>query len=633
MCGIAGLICKYPIISKNYISLMTDSLAHRGPDLGATYSLSLEQVNLSLGHRRLSIIDLSPNGNQPMVYENLILVYNGEVYNHKEIRCELESLGYSFKGQSDTEVVIKAFHMWGKKSLLKFNGMFSFSVFDTNKQVLTLVRDRAGVKPLYWRGSEKTFSFASELKGLLKAPEVTRNLNSGAIKLFLKLGYIPEPNTIFNDCFKLEAGSLLEFNVNTFDYVIEKYWDVAKGYLLPKMDSNPKELINATESLLISSCEYRMVADVPVGIFLSGGYDSTLVTALLQKDRSEKLKTFTIGFDNVHFNEAPFAKIIASRIGTEHYEYYCSKKDFVDLLPKLPTIFDEPFADASALPTVLLAMKAKEIVDVALSADGGDEVFGGYNKYINIKKFQDFKDKYISKNIQRCIGYSSNVLDKFLTEIPSLRRKNEKFQEMLDAEHIGDVLMSAGSIFTNKELSEMMMSAPDLPKTNFSNPIVGNKIPLYDSLMSIDFMTYMVDDVLVKVDRATMAFSLESREPLLDYRIIELLATADPNDKILNDNLKIILKTITHKYVPKELVDRPKKGFALPVVELFRSEFVDYLNEYLNEKELALHNLFSIEMISSYKKKFINGDNFYANKLWALLMFQMWYKIWIDGKS
>jgi len=386
MCGIAGLVDRNHSSSDEILKAITNSLYHRGPDDCGYLFKKFDNVQVGLGHRRLSVLDLSNHGHQPMVFAHLTMIYNGEVYNFKEIRTELECHGYNFESNSDTEVVLKAYHKWGMDSVNRFNGMFAMAILDSRRRILTLIRDRAGIKPLYWYEKDGLFMFGSELKSFHQHPGFHKKLSLEGLTLYLQYGYVPQPNTIFESTYKLQGGHSLEIDLNSSEIKISKYWDVIDCYNRPKLNLTEREALEETERLLKSACEYRMVSDVPVGVFLSGGYDSSAVTALLQSERTEKLKTFSIGFYEDQFNEAHHAKKVAEHLGTDHTEYYCTQKDALNIIPKLPEIWDEPFADNSVIPTTLVSELAKEQVTVSLSADGGDELFGGYDKYIQAER-------------------------------------------------------------------------------------------------------------------------------------------------------------------------------------------------------------------------------------------------------
>lgn len=638
MCGIAGLVDFGRQSNLDTVKKMTNTLFHRGPDDGGYFFEGFEQAQVGLGHRRLSILDLSKHGHQPMAFNHLTIVYNGEVYNFKEILAELEKYGYTFESQSDTEVILKAYHKWGVDAVHRFNGMFAIAIFDSQALTLTLIRDRAGVKPLYWYQKDDFFMFASELKSFHEHPAFVKELNHDGLALFLQYGYIPQPHTIFNHTHKLQAGHSLELNIcpkgSNFEvqnskFKITKYWDVIDCYNQPKLAIAEQEAVDETERLLKSACEYRMVADVPVGIFLSGGYDSSAVTALLQSERTDKLKTFSIGFHEEKFNEAHHAKKVSEHLGTDHTEYYCTQKDALEILPKLSEIWDEPFGDVSAIPTMLVSQLAKKDVTVSLSADGGDEIFGGYDKYTGIKKKLQVFGK-IPKSLLPFAksGLNCNAIQFAARKAGMFNAEDrlKRFAIMLGQDEKG-LLKTGSQIFTDRDLQELLITKPNNLKSEFDAEI--NQVWL-DNVLAIDYKTYQSDDILTKVDRATMSQSLEGREPLLDHNVINFVARLDSNLKIRNGTKKYLLKEITHKYLPKEIMDRPKMGFGVPIFDWFKDELKDYLMTYLDEKRIAKAGIFQPNLVVKIRDQYLRGEKTNINKLWFLLMFEIWRERWME---
>ena len=628
MCGIAGFCDFKKKSNKQTLVTMTDVLNHRGPDDSGYSFYENNYAHVGLGHRRLSILDLSTHGHQPMAFENLDIIYNGEVYNFKEIRAELEKFNYTFESDSDTEVILKAYHKWGIKAVDKFIGMFAIAIYDKSQQKMIFVRDRAGVKPFYYYNKDGLFMFASELKSFHENSGFEKNINKDALALYLKYGYILEPYSIFEHTHKLQAGHYLELNIQNSKLSIHKYWDVVDSYNKPKLDISENEAIVETEKLLKSACEYRMVSDVPVGMFLSGGYDSSVVTALLQHERKEKLKTFTIGFKEKGFDEAPYAKEIAKHLGTDHTEFYCTAKDALEIIPKLCEIYDEPFGDSSAIPTTLVSQIAKKQVSVSLSADGGDEIFGGYGKYTGITKkldtfakVPDILKPILAKSLRQNIVHKS--AEKFAGMFEA-KTRCERFADILS--HDEKQMLKETGQFTKKQLSEVLNYKHKELFTNFDTDIQDDRL---SNLLAIDYKTYMVDDILHKVDRATMSVSLEGREPLLDHRIIEFVAQLPSDMKIKDGDKKWLLKQITHKYLPKQMMDRPKQGFGVPIQEWFKDELKEYFEKYLSKKALSEHELFDIDEILKMKKQYLADENVGVTKLWYMLMFQMWYEKWM----
>ena len=619
---------------------MTDTLHHRGPDGSGIELLANSHAQVGFGHRRLSIIDLSEHGKQPMQFQHLWICFNGEVYNYAEIKKELVELGHSFTGNSDTEVIIHSYAEWGEKCIDRFIGMFAFVIYDTQNNTVYCVRDRAGVKPFFYYFKDGLFLFSSELKSFHKHPRFKKELNKNSVAAFMQYGNVPTPHCIFSDCFKLKPGHTITFSLaenNIADRVLPEnqtqYWNVYDAYNKPKLTVDFETAKIETEALLSSACNYRMVADVPVGVFLSGGYDSTAVTALLQKDRTEKLKTFTISVPDIGLNEAEYARQTAGFLGTDHTEIECTQKDALDLISDLPYYYDEPFADSSAIPTTLVSIMARKQVTVALSADAGDEVFAGYNRY-------DYLMRY-GKKLQSIPGFARIAMAELMNFVPANRipvlknkynfpNRYEKLKSLLRDPSAEQMMLSLSQQYTEKQLTELLEFHPEKLITAYTSKELGNESfsPL-SYMMAIDYQTYLVDDILQKVDRATMTASLEGREPFLDHRVIEYAAQL-PNDyKYHNGIKKHIIREIVHNYIPKEKMDRPKMGFAIPLAAWMNNELKDMVNSYINEKSIKEQGLFNWEAVNRLKTAFFSGKSEYDFKLWYLLMFQMWYERWM----
>jgi len=630
MCGIAGFCDFSKKSDKQTLINMTDVLHHRGPDDSGYSFYENEFSHIGLGHRRLSILDLSAHGHQPMIHQHLEIIFNGEVYNFAEIAKELESFGYIFESNSDTEVILKAFHHWGIKAVDKFIGMFAIVIYDKEVQKLIFIRDRAGVKPLNYYFKDGLFLFSSELKSFHEHPNFEKEINVDALALFFQYSYILEPHTIFRHTYKLPAGHYAELNIQNAEFKIHKYWDVIDSYNKPKLDISFEEAKAQTEKLLKSACEYRMVSDVPVGMFLSGGYDSSAVTAILQKDRTEKLKTFSIGFNEEKYNEAQYAKKVAEYLGTEHTEYYCTQKDAQELLPLMSQIWDEPFGDSSNIPTTLVSRLARKSVTVSLSADGGDEIFGGYDKYTLSLKYQKMFSKIPFRS---AIGSMMEAIEpKYLIGLNktyNFGNRYEKLKILLKAKNEQEIMNGVGYYFNPSEVDKLLGTTSKL-STSFDD--VTRLMPhndCIDKMMAIDYKTYQLDDILTKVDRATMSVSLEGREPLLDHRIIEFVATLPSSFKIKDGNKKYILKSIVHDYIPKELMDRPKMGFSIPLNEWFGDELKKYVLQYLDSAKVAKTGLLNVAEVEKLKKEWLENSSFSANKIWLILTFMMWHERWM----
>ena len=634
MCGIAGFIDFNNSSSLEILKDCTNVLSHRGPD-GEGYEFFQENnYQLGIGHRRLSVIDLSSGGRQPMWYKSFCIIFNGEIYNYEEIKIELENLGHLFISHSDTEVILHAWEQWKEKMVQKFIGMFAFVIYDKGKKELFCFRDRAGVKPFYYYWHNGLFLFASELKSFHKHPSFKKEINKQALHQFLQYGFIMAPLSIFIDSYKLPPGHFLNFNISFSTFKIVKYWDVYDAYNKPKLDITESEAKKRTEELLISACRYRMVADVPVGVFLSGGYDSTAITALLQSNQKEKLKTFTIGFYEEDHNEAKYAKKVAEYLKTDHTEYYCTTKEAQQILPDIPFFCDEPFGDSSIIPTSLVSKLARKDVTVALSADAGDEIFGGYNKYPLALDFLNKIDKLpLKKSAGKLLNYIPDSLLNQFTKSEAVSLKKQRISDLLQNSNIStpiimDQLLSQS--YSNYQLQSLFTENIIKPETLFDKPEEINSLADLDKMLAVDYKTYLPDDILEKVDRAGMSVSLEGREPLLDHRLIEFVAQLPEGLKIKNGDKKYLLKQIVNDYVPKELMERPKMGFGVPVFDWLRNELKYYIDEYMSEEDFKKHGLFKMEEIQAITYHFLKRDKNYNSLFWYLLMFQMWYKKWMD---
>jgi asparagine synthase (glutamine-hydrolysing) len=633
MCGIAGLIDFNRNSSLEILQRCTNAMPHRGPDGNGFEFIETEKFQLGLGHRRLSIIDLSSAGSQPMWYKDYCIIFNGEVYNYAEICNELQELGHQFKSHSDTEMILHAWEEWGHDMIHKFIGMFAFVLYDKQAQKLIIYRDRAGVKPFIYYWQNGLFLFGSEMKALLAHPAFTKEINHDAIAAYLQFGYVPTPHSIFNNTHKLKPGHYLEIDLNTQAQKLHQYWNVYDAYNKPELKIDLKDAVDETEKLLTNAFQYRMVSDVPVGVFLSGGYDSSCVTALLQKNNTEKIKTFTIGFRDSGLNEAPFAKSVAEHLGTDHTEYYCTQKDAIDLVPELPFYYDEPFADSSAIPTMLVSRLAREKVTVALSADAGDEVFAGYNRYEQLMKYGKLLDK-IPGPMRQLTGSLMEAVP--AGSIPVLNKKYmfpqryEKIKSFLKDPAPDNMMINAARFMNEKEVNGFLNKPWQALSTAFSSKELQ---PPYHStlhaMMAVDYQTYLLDDILQKVDRAGMSVSLEGREPFLDQRIIEWAARLPQQYKYNNGVKKFILKEIVHRHIPREMMDRPKMGFAIPLAEWLKHDLKPLVNEYLDDSLLAMQGIFNVSAVNKIKEEFYKGRVERSEKLWFLLCFQMWYSRWI----
>lgn len=622
MCGIAGIISKQKNDYSQLIRSMTDALEHRGPNDSGVEALKYEQVQILLGHRRLSILDLSPDGHQPMSLEKSIYtVYNGEVYNFQVIKNELIKLGKVFNSGSDTEVILHAYAQWGISCINRFHGMFAFCIIDLKLGKSFIVRDRMGVKPLYILSQNDEILFASEAKSILKHKGYKREIDPIGLSNYFRYGYTRGVHSIYKNIKKLSPGHYIEIDLSTLKQTNHVYWDVETYYKKEKIDLPRELLLEKLEAKLQSCFESRLISDVPVGVFLSGGYDSSIVTALLTKKRDPKsIETFTIGFNQKNLNEAPHAKAVANHLGTKHRELICESKHALEMLPILNRTFDEPFADSSALPTLLVSQFAKKHVGVALSADGGDELFMGYPSYLNAHRQRPVINK-IQSNIMA--GFIHGLSNRSLmNKVPvyNLKGKMAKLSEMMRTSRTPlEIYDLFEHYFYEIELKKLI---PTL--ANYETKLTQLNNDPYDSLFCHTIQNFLCEDVLVKVDRAAMAFGLEGRDPFLDQDIVEFSSQISSKDKLHDNRLKSLLKDITHKYIPKEIMDRPKMGFSCPIGEWINKDLKDTLYHYLDDSRIKKQGLFDPREITNLLTQNL-GPKGNPHRLWILLIFQQWY--------
>ena len=624
MCGLAGFVDFHGQLHdiENNLKLMINAINYRGPD-GEGVWLD-NQLGIGLGHKRLSILDLSEEGKQPMISSNgrYVITYNGEVYNFKKLRSELKQLGCTFRGHSDTEVVLAAFETWGiEQSISRFIGMFAFALWDRAEQKLYLVRDRLGIKPLYYGYVNGSFIFASELKALRAFPKFNQPVYRDAIALFLRHNYIPAPYSIYEGIKKLQPGQILTLDVghnNKADYQTHTYWSastMAEQGVNNPFTGSENEAVDRLDALLRDAISLRMLSDVPLGAFLSGGIDSSLVTALMQAQSNQPVKTFSIGFDETDYNEAEYAKAVAQHLGTDHTELYVTSADAMAVIPQLPTLFDEPFSDPSQIPTFLVSKLARNHVTVSLSGDGGDELFHGYSRYFvtqNIWK----KSNIIPKLIRPVVG-------KIFKVISQLGSKDlRSISEVLSYNHPDELYRRMMSHWKNP--SAVVLGSNE-PLTALTDPDLHPQLhELAHRMMHHDLVSYLPDDILTKVDRASMGVSLEARVPLLDHRVVEFAWRLPLSHKIKHDQGKWILRQLLYKYVPQNLIDRPKKGFGVPIGEWLRGPLREWAESLLDEHRLREEGYFDPVPIRKKWHEHLAGKKFRYYYLWDVLMFQSW---------
>lgn len=624
MCGITGYIHKGGQLSASVIQEMTTIMHHRGPDSFGVELFSNQELQIAFGHKRLSILDVSADGHQPMQFGENWIVYNGEVYNFQQIKTELKKLGHSFVSNSDTEVILHAFEQWGVKAVDKFIGMFAFAIYQPSLQKILLFRDRLGVKPLHYYYNGNDFIFGSELKSFHKHPNFEKEIDQSSLAQFFKYSYIQAPNSIFKHVKKLLPGHYLEFDLNQFSYQEIQYWNPIEFYEKPKFDISYSEAKEKLKALLEDAFMLRMVSDVPVGVFLSGGYDSSTVAAVIQDRLDTTLKTFTIGFEEKRYDESPYAEQVAKHINTEHYTYLCTDKEAMEIIPQLPFYYDEPFGDYSSIPSIYLSRQTKEHVTVSLSADGGDEIFFGYNSHAKTHRYYNRLKK---------LGIFSLGLNAFTKLFKTNEYKQNLYAQNLYQGNVMEELFHLNSYrYKNQFVQKLFLENVDFYKTNFESAKY-NKIDSFHKILAIDLTTYLPDDILVKVDRATMSASLEGREPLLDHRIVEFAAQLPLEYLYKEGSKKYILKDICHDYLPKEMMDRKKTGFTPPLVNWLRLDLKEMVYSTLSEEALNQHKLFNHKFVHQIVEDFYKGNNNVFEMVWLLFSFQLWYNQWMKEEK
>ena len=620
MCGMIGFLGYIPL-EASCLTGMVNAIRLRGPDDQGIWVD--ESIGIGLAHTRLSIVDLSPAGHQPMASacDRFVIAFNGEIYNHLDLRNQLESQGSapSWLGHSDTETLLACFSAWGIEATLKAAvGMFALALWDMQEQQLTLARDRLGEKPLYWGWCGDTLLFGSELKALKAHPAFNAQVDRGSLSLLLRYNYIPAPYTIYQGIEKLPAGQFVQIKKGQLrsDVQTKTYWQlnqVIENGLANPFTGTDAQATDTLEQAIRKAVSGQMLSDVPLGTFLSGGVDSSTVVALMQQQSKQPVRTFAIGFDEPGYNEAEYAKEVAQHLGTDHTELYVSAQDALDLVPRLPDIYCEPFADSSQLPTFLVSRMAKQHVTVALSGDGGDELFGGYNPY-------QFAPRVWNK-LQLLPLPLRQIAYRLLSGLP-LPDKLEKLLRVLpvkDKEQFYRILMSHWDnpgqlVIGGNEYPTLINSAEQWPKTD----------SFEHWMMAMDAGQYMTDDILVKVDRAAMANSLETRVPLLDHRVVELAWQLPLHMKIRDGVGKWVLREVLYRHVPREMIERPKKGFSVPLGQWLRGPLRDWAEALLNKQRLEKEGYFNSVVVRRVWTDHLQGKRDYARKLWGILMFPAW---------
>jgi len=608
MCGIAGYVSnKFSINKSEFIDVLRN-MNHRGPDAEGVFTCK----NFFLGHKRLSILDLSESANQPMTSScgRYTIVYNGEIYNFESLAKQYQ---LKLKTRSDTETILELYSIVGNKLPSLLNGMFAFAIFDKEKNSLFIARDRMGIKPLYYFIDNDVFTFSSELKAITKFKYISEKLeiNYNAIKSYLHLGYIPQPYSIYKNINKFPQGQFAIYKNNKLQF--SNYWEI-NSKIEPDTKNNETEALSKLNELLTDSVKSRMFCDVPFGTLLSGGIDSGLITAIAANTSNTPINTYTIGFKEQQFNEAPFASKMAKHLNTNHHEYILSENEAINLIPEILTTYDEPFADSSAIPTMLVSKMAATDVKMVLSGDGGDELFHGYGAYNWANKLSNPFYSNLRNPISKTLQLGSNR-QKRVSHLFNYRNTDNLQSHIFSQEQY---------FFSEQEIENICL--PNLKSCEsfkYNPQITNRKLSPAEGQSLFDLQYYLPDDLLVKVDRASMKYSLEVRVPFLDYRIIEFAINTHHSLKIKNKEQKYLLKKLLLQYYPSEFFNRPKKGFSIPLNKWLNNELSYLIDEFLSLEAINKTQLFNYEHIAVLIKKFKNGEQFLYNRLWNIIILQM----------
>jgi asparagine synthase (glutamine-hydrolysing) len=612
---------------------MTKVLAHRGPNAEGFFTDEI----IGLGHRRLSILDLSDRANQPMHSHDgrYVIIYNGEVYNFQEIASSLKSTTplqptLNFNTSSDTEVILEAFVQQGVDFVLQLNGMFAIAIYDKVDKTLYLFRDRVGIKPLYYYWDGENFAFASEIKSLLQLKFIPREIDKTAVRDFLHLGYVPTPISIYKSIKKMRSGSWIKISGKTFEE--QKYWNINSKLLNKTVTSKEQAMVKLSD-LIISSVQYQLKSDVPFGVFLSGGIDSSLVTAQAVQLSGIKVNTFSIGFEENSHNESEYAKAIARYLGTDHHEFIVSYRDAINLVDDIFDVYDEPFADSSSIPTMMVSRLAKQYVSVSLTGEGGDELFFGYGAYKWANRLRNPLIKSLRKPIGGALSHLSSrykrAAKQFQYSDPSKIRSHIFSQEQYlfaddELEHLLNPEYIVESSIPEASFSDNFLRIHDEYSNTRDRSSKERKLNYMETQALFDIEYYLKDDLLTKVDRASMRYSLETRVPYLDHRIVEFALNIDPSLKYRNGISKYILKQILYNYIPERFFARPKQGFAIPLNIWLSKELGWLITDYLSKAVVEKYGIVKYEEVERMKKEFHHGSNYLYNRIWLLIVLHKW---------
>lgn len=640
MCGFVGFWGSDKTDTAT-VEHMAKQLFSRGPDDSGLWTDP--SAGLALAHRRLAILDLSSAGHQPMhsTCGRYVLIYNGEIYNHQQLRADLasENIHINWRGHSDTETLLAALSHWSlEKCLKRLNGMFAFALWDQKKHTLSLARDRIGEKPLYYGTNNGIFFFGSELKALRAHPDWRSDINRNALALYMRHNYIPTPWSIYTGISKLPPAHYTIIQKHGHNILPPTcYWDlsqIAQASDRQYKQTHPEDLTDELDTLLRHSIKSRMASDVPLGAFLSGGFDSTTVAALMQAQSTRPVKTFSIGFHEAAYNEAQHAKAVAQHLGTEHTELYVTPEQAMAIIPKIPEIYDEPFADSSQIPTFLVSQLAREHVIVSLSGDGGDELFCGYNRYLLSYRIWQ-KIRLMPLPIRKSLAWLLNhapahTIDRMQQLLPPRFRVSaliDRLPKLASTLLHQDESALYLDLISHHKTPESLVLGSEEPKTHLNGLSSPEEFSDFrENMMYLDMMTYLPDDILTKVDRASMAVSLEARVPLLDHNLIEFAWRVPLTYKYRNNKSKWLLRRVLDRYVPRSLMERPKMGFGVPIDDWLRGPLRDWAEQLLNEHKLQHDGFFAPKPIRTMWKEHISGQRRWHYHLWDVLMFQAWYE-------
>jgi asparagine synthase (glutamine-hydrolysing) len=625
MCGINGIITKKPVSDiGTIVEKMNGYIVHRGPDDNGVYTSRNE---VAMGMQRLAIIDLS-TGNQPFYNDDrsLAIVFNGEIYNYLNLKLQLEQQGVLFKTSSDTEVLLKLYELHGPDCLAMLNGMFAFSIHDQRRDTVFIARDRFGEKPLYYHHSDDRLIFASELKSIINLFPELKKISTDALNLFFALTYIPAPHTIYQDVWKLQPGHFIEISLKTLKKKITCYWDInLSRYTGPAISYD--EAKQRVEQLLTESVTQRMIADVPLGVFLSGGVDSTIIAAIMARHSTEKIKTFSVGFHNKKYDESDRARTIARHIGSDHHEYILDYKDLYNEVNAIVLNYDEPYADSSCLPTYFISKQTAKMVKVALTGDGGDEVFGGYNKYLAIR-YRNLYKKYIPDFLRKALHSEAITSGLEGRSGKSVLGKAHKLLASIDDDAISSHMNIIALGFRTSDLQRLINPEWRRDYKAILQPQLQALDTPADELKQIRYIDKVVSlegDMLVKVDRASMLCSLECRAPFLDHRLMELTYQLPDEYLIKGGNKKRILKDTFEHLLPPGFFNAPKSGFEIPVGDWFRGDMKQELDKMLSVEKLGRHGLLNVAYVRSLFTEHTENKADHSWKLWTIYCFQKWY--------